>query len=568
MNSQYNAELLSLINNLPCQYQNIYGHPEFDKQTRGIRCAEIRDNIIEIIKQYKELTGKNKIKILDIGCAQGFFSLECAKMELDVTGIDFENKNIDLCKFLNKEFNLSAKFQRKILDLEFVKSLNDNEYDIIFLFNIIHHVANGFSYGRKVNGYNYAKKVMKILSKKCKILLGIYASSEENFPWAKSIAQNYRAWISDFKYSNEVGFVYVKGAQQNLFRPFIFSSNSFSYENKCLKFLDSKKKSCCENNLLFIKNSNNRLVVVVVVDMLTKYPGIPIGYLKGMGLIKKHDFDESGKIFYLDKYRFDTKIKLKKYYEKLLNKNKLGIVHSLRCGRIIQTSFIENKHNLIIQRKSIGTKSKINNLHYELELNNSTRAYLKGELVIDILDMVKENEEAFLDELEKFVGQLFLEFNYNGNLLQPQAYDLVPINCLKLDNQRYYFFDFEFRLKTGVDKSFIVYKILSYTLTYLNKNENLEKYYDYFANKFNLEHKLSWCRYYEKNYTRFVCNMYEGESWEEYNNAYKTRFIKKVIKLLTLPIPIKNLRKKFRTKLTRFIIYPNFRIAKRVGLGA
>ena len=68
-----------LVSKLPEIYQTIYGHPEY-KTSRN--CDHRLNYITDIVKAYqeknKEKTGKTNVKVLDIGCAQGYYSLHLA----------------------------------------------------------------------------------------------------------------------------------------------------------------------------------------------------------------------------------------------------------------------------------------------------------------------------------------------------------------------------------------------------------------------------------------------------------------------------------------------------------
>ena len=83
---------------------------------------------------------KDNIKILDLGCGNGYISSKIYSYVLkkgykvDYTGIDFSEEGIEIAKIHSPRLNFN------------VANLNDYEieknYDIIFLFDILEHLSN------------------------------------------------------------------------------------------------------------------------------------------------------------------------------------------------------------------------------------------------------------------------------------------------------------------------------------------------------------------------------------------------------------------------------------------
>lgn len=71
-----NTKLAELVNDLPEFYQPIYGHDEWDDKP----LRNCRDRLPVIKKIYDDLSAKlqRPLRVLDLGCAQGFFSLNIA----------------------------------------------------------------------------------------------------------------------------------------------------------------------------------------------------------------------------------------------------------------------------------------------------------------------------------------------------------------------------------------------------------------------------------------------------------------------------------------------------------
>ena len=91
-------ELKLLIEKLPEQYQQIFNCSDYD--IKSARNCEIRlISILKIYDQIKASTGRD-LRVLDLGCAQGYFSFNLSKHGAVVTGVDCCDENINLCNKL------------------------------------------------------------------------------------------------------------------------------------------------------------------------------------------------------------------------------------------------------------------------------------------------------------------------------------------------------------------------------------------------------------------------------------------------------------------------------------
>lgn len=95
----------------------------------------------QIIKKF----GDKKIKILDVGCNLGYFVFELAKLGHSVTGIDCNEKFVNICKFLTENhFNFESKpnFIYSSIDRTNIDLLKG--YDLVLCFSVIHHFKDKF----------------------------------------------------------------------------------------------------------------------------------------------------------------------------------------------------------------------------------------------------------------------------------------------------------------------------------------------------------------------------------------------------------------------------------------
>jgi O-antigen chain-terminating methyltransferase len=102
--------ITSLVKALPEVYQPIYGHPEFN----ALASRPCDDRLRLISSIYTRLAGVigRPLRVLDLGCAQGYFSLHLAEQGATVKGIDRLEENIKLCRGLAvKHPSYSVQFE-------------------------------------------------------------------------------------------------------------------------------------------------------------------------------------------------------------------------------------------------------------------------------------------------------------------------------------------------------------------------------------------------------------------------------------------------------------------------
>ncbi len=135
------STIKELVEALPEVYQNIYGHSEFDEDSS--RNCELRKKyILRIISAYQKYSKKKELKVLDLGCAQGYYSFSAAEIGCKVDAVDYLDKNIDLCKALRDENKLDCTFKEDKISMEMIDSIEDGAYDIIMFFSVVHHISN------------------------------------------------------------------------------------------------------------------------------------------------------------------------------------------------------------------------------------------------------------------------------------------------------------------------------------------------------------------------------------------------------------------------------------------
>lgn len=218
---------------LPEIYQRIWKHPEYDKSSRV--CEDRTVYIVKAVKSLQEKLGKKNIRVLDLGCAQGYFCFTLKEIGCEVAGIDFCAQNIDLCKALSEENGLVCSFALEKLSKEFVENITAGEYDVVLCLSVIHHVANE-------NGFDYARCIFEELSRKVGIVISELAVKSEPLYWNKNLPNRYEDWFTNIAFFDELSFFPTH--LSNVFRPLVvFSGKYFYCEGKFFEFSEWKKKS-------------------------------------------------------------------------------------------------------------------------------------------------------------------------------------------------------------------------------------------------------------------------------------------------------------------------------------
>ncbi len=131
-----------LVNALPEVYQPIFGYPEFS--TRVSRACEDRlSNISMVYRKLSRHLGR-PLRVLDLGCAQGYFSLSLAKLGATTLGVDFDARNIRVCNFLvEKTPKLKCSFDVAHIE-DTLQSLQAGTFDLVLGLSVFHHLAHRY----------------------------------------------------------------------------------------------------------------------------------------------------------------------------------------------------------------------------------------------------------------------------------------------------------------------------------------------------------------------------------------------------------------------------------------
>lgn len=137
-NSKSLKQKLKEINKIKPWYHNIcvnglYCKGEKTPPARGRNYEAIINELPESL---------NGMTVLDIGCAEGAFSIEAKKRgALRVDSYDYSEDSIKKAKFLAKEMNLDINYNvQNVKDLNFLNKLDS--YDYIIFVGVFYHIGN------------------------------------------------------------------------------------------------------------------------------------------------------------------------------------------------------------------------------------------------------------------------------------------------------------------------------------------------------------------------------------------------------------------------------------------
>ncbi|MCF8820827.1 methyltransferase domain-containing protein [Xanthomonas campestris pv. campestris] len=208
----------ALVAALPEKYQPIFAHPELsDGSSRG--CEDRLVLIRQCAQRLQHALGR-PLRVLDLGCAQGFFSLNLAADGHTVHGVDFLDLNVNVCKALAAENPAcAATFEHGTVE-DVIDRLEHDECDLVLGLSVFHHLIHD-------------KGILKV-SALCRKLsettsAGIYelALREEPLYWAPSLSQDPAELLSSY------AFLRLLSQQQThlsaVSRPLYFASSRFWY---------------------------------------------------------------------------------------------------------------------------------------------------------------------------------------------------------------------------------------------------------------------------------------------------------------------------------------------------
>ena len=210
--------LASLVAQLPEIYQPIYGHPNLSI-TASRQCD---DRLKSILKVYSSLNLvlKRPLRVLDLGCAQGYLSFSLAAKGASVYGVDLQKENIAVCQSLADEYsNLSTSFQVQPIEIV-IEHLKPDEFDLVLGLSVFHHLIHQ-------HGTETVRGWLSILAEKVEVAIFEFAMPDEPLYWAISQPDDPQELMDEFAFIHEISKHSTHLSK--IKRPLYFASNKYWY---------------------------------------------------------------------------------------------------------------------------------------------------------------------------------------------------------------------------------------------------------------------------------------------------------------------------------------------------
>lgn len=189
------SSLPQLISDLPEIYQPVYGHPELSTNVSRL-CTDRLEKIAQVYDALYGLLGR-PLRVLDLGCAQGYFSLSLAERGAIVHSVDFLDKNITACKALAAE-NPSLKVSFEVAHVEgIINRLKADQYDLVLGLSVFHHLVHE-------HGMTKARGLLDRVAACSGVLVVEFALHEEPLYWASSQPQDPRTLLAGCAFVHEL----------------------------------------------------------------------------------------------------------------------------------------------------------------------------------------------------------------------------------------------------------------------------------------------------------------------------------------------------------------------------
>ena len=227
-NFDLKTSLETLVKALPEIYQPIYGHPELSQQAS----RQCEDRLTHIKDVYRSLESKlnRPLHVLDLGCAQGFFSLHLAEIGAIVHAVDFQEVNIAVCQALAAQHpNYKVTFQTDFLE-KVIIGLKDDQYDLVLGLSVFHHIIHAIS-------LSAVQKMFIVLARKTAVGIFEIALASEPPVWAASQPKSPRTSLEGYAFVHEIAR--HRTHLSSFDRPLYFASNRYWFLNNQLEAFDS-----------------------------------------------------------------------------------------------------------------------------------------------------------------------------------------------------------------------------------------------------------------------------------------------------------------------------------------
>ena len=181
--------------------------------------------ISNVIASMEKLLGR-KLKILEIGASQGFLTLALAKMGHLVTSIEWESKNYEFMKLMQKTHYELAATNIHFLEIDELESISGEKFDLALVVGTLDHVYRCLNVDKQLVFSDFIRTNSRAAIWEIPVF-------EQYAHWNWSLPENMLSLLERYSYLKEI--TWLRSHSRGALRPIIYSSDELIYSNNQLK---------------------------------------------------------------------------------------------------------------------------------------------------------------------------------------------------------------------------------------------------------------------------------------------------------------------------------------------
>jgi O-antigen chain-terminating methyltransferase len=220
--SRSREQLLQAHGDLPEAYQPAWGLAESTSKAR----RQCEDRFAVVLEAVAAFPADRPLRILDVGCAQGYFSLGLQSglrgrgRAVEVIGVDSLEDNVRFCRDLAEHHGLDARFIHDRFDGDFFQRHSMDDFDVVLALNVLHHI-------RELDGAEAADGALAAIRAHATVLFCEVAQPEEALEWVADWHASDDALLSGYAFRRRLGTFETHLTEVR--RPLYACSNRLAY---------------------------------------------------------------------------------------------------------------------------------------------------------------------------------------------------------------------------------------------------------------------------------------------------------------------------------------------------
>jgi O-antigen chain-terminating methyltransferase len=208
------SDISALIAALPECYQPIFGHPlqpGIVQRSCYDRLEPIRTVVQDLVAHYGR-----PLRILDLGSAQGFFTLSLAPYCEQAVGIDLDSSNVALSSALAREHDITHVVFREATVQDYIHEMAPGSFDVALGLSVFHHLCHS-------DGLAATRDLIEELASKVDVLLLELALNSEPLYWSEALPDAPESLVSSIAFVRCLGTFGTHLSETK--RPLFYCSN-------------------------------------------------------------------------------------------------------------------------------------------------------------------------------------------------------------------------------------------------------------------------------------------------------------------------------------------------------